>query len=543
LLLLLRARPRITFIFLVPSFIFAGLFLYHFVPPGHGAISGLGAADKVLTLLPFAAAFLGCALAAYDDWAGLAGFAGLGAITLISLSYLRRWLLAGRRTDPDEAGNFAFATYVVACAGTVAIARFFEGPAGAVHSRYSIMSIVFFLCISNLMLAQAARSRFDWLRVAVRTPLAACAAVIGLALINFSPSFAQNADMWHSGLVTDARRVRENVAYEARFDLMYFRPISEIGNELRFLRARRLNIFAPRYDISSRDRRRLRALAQHRPPVCDGAIDQAYGLDGTRMVLRGWLADLRSRFTPDRVGVVDGDGNVITVFVADRLRDDVRVARQMKSQAYGFDTAIGGLTTSGRLRLVGMFAGRPDVDCIFDLRQIYRDVVVQAIPPGAQTAPVTAVASTTGAFGRDSTAGVGVMAGWPPGHTLSNDQAGDSRIGTASYTVAWPAADRQPGDGQPGDERALLVPFLTGDPTPNESLAVLFADGTGCQLRLPIPGQASAWHMIAIPGAVILRHGGTVRLGAEDRSIGARHWLTIGQPVAGAMVADAARLY
>jgi hypothetical protein len=49
--------------------------------------------------------------------------------------------------------------------------------------------------------------------------------------------------------------------------------------------------------------------------------------------------------------------------------------------------------------------------------------------------------------------------------------------------------------------------------------------------------------MIAIPGAVILRHGGAVRLGAEDRSIGARHWLTIGQPVAGAMVADAARLY
>jgi hypothetical protein len=537
LLVLRRTTIRVAAQFLVPAVICIGLFFYRYRALPYPPLNGQHDPYLPLHLLLFVGTFVGGALSVYGAWAYIVGLLGLillsiSVTVLIYRRYVAHHVIGGR-----SAILGSLCCYVALCACSATLARFgMGGVEAATAGRYSVLSILFAVCLSGLLLQDIANSASVAARYFLWSWLPACVALIGLAAINFSPTTMAVAAQWQINMTKDAEGVRRNVDYDVPKPVIYWDSIDKISSELDFLRSHRLNLFAPAYDVPQSVRNRLIAAQAGHPATCTGALETAFRLDFSRMVLGGWIANPGITRTADWIGLADGAGNLIDAFSPEIKRKSIRKAHHLKKEAYGFDRAFGGLPEPGgaqaNLHMVALFNGSPGESCVLNVPLMASSVIVQPLP--ATVAPITASRTeTTASFIPGAAPDAKLLPPWPNTAFISTSAAGDAATGRATYQATWIGAD----------DTALLVPFASGPDPAGQSLRFIFADGMNFSMPLPAFDPNQRWRVAALPGAVLRQHGGAVSIIADDAGTGWGQWIGIANPVIGRIAPDAARLY
>lgn len=543
LLLLRRAKAAYVLIFAASASLAVFLYLHDFqlVTPRALPLSGQGIP---LFRLKFVLRFLGGALGAYENWPTLLGAVLLfAAAAVLALQVWQRWG-RGEAVRGGDAALIAISFFVVANAAAAAAARAGEGMPASVYPRYAILSVVIALCITALVaprLAELSRCR-EGIAVSRARRIAGAVLVLtaigALILINSARSYTIFARTQSAWLASVGQALRANADDGAPFNLVSFRSLAEEAPTIRFLRAHRLNMFAPLFDPPAWVGARLRAANPTRLPRCAGTIDQAVGLDATRFMLSGWLADAADRRTADWVGVVGPDAPIGTPVPADIRRSDVRNHQHMKQTANGFRAGFASTRpiVATQLWLVGLFAGDPTSDCAMPAPAALTLAMIQKLPPAGAVSLASLAAPTamSAAFVQGAAPGAALPMPWSGSAFVSTSAAGDTARGRVDFAVRW--------SGQL--DQALFLPFATGPDQRGQDFAVTFADGTKIAVHAPDFQPSPAWRAFVLPGEVIRAHGGgIVRITATDAGTGPNQWLAVAAPVVATARPDAARLY
>ncbi len=271
----------------------------------------------------FALGFLGSAAGAVPMLARAVGLVAAAALAFFLASAVRR-----RPVPPATAALIALGTWVVLNAAAGAVTdRAYYGPAAALTPRYASMSL--------LLLAALAALAWREVTAAARPPWVALAAVAALLALN-NPSYVRRAADFRLFVQANAEALRNGVDVTTPAMSLLLGDLP-LGPLIAFLRANRLNLFAPTYGPPHSV---LDAAARDTPvslPACRGSVDSAMRLDDRAAILQGWLA------TPGRLRnvawvVARDDGGIVGIARPRDGRGDVVAA--MHAPIRGFSAFV-----------------------------------------------------------------------------------------------------------------------------------------------------------------------------------------------------------
>jgi hypothetical protein len=525
-----RARLTLVLLFAIPCCAAVLLFFQHYIAYSF-LVPMRGTGQFVLLLGTMSCVgleFLGSAFGGVSGTFAIA--AGLAGLALFGTTLWRAWR-AGRPLAGAEAILLGLAAFVVANGVAAARTRGYFSFWGGLASRYSALSVLFFISTAGAY-CQIAGVRAGSLLA--RSPLAPVLAILALAAFNLPPVFEQQASTLMRALQTAGTTLRQGVYAPTRIGILNPFSLDHVIGNVRFAQRHRLTIFAD----TGRPPEAVRAVLDRADPArlqtCLGAVDTLYRLDASRAVIRVWLATPDPTQTVEWVQVRDASGHAAVTLPGQELRDDTLLGphhARIMGVSVGFSGAIG----DGPLTLIGAPAtgapcslmvpgpGPVRIQELPDQRPVSSSLLdpVQAAPSWSRAVP--GMPPDLPPLWPDTT-GRGVSI-W------TSAAQGDAATGDLSLRVQAPGAGL-----------GLATAFATGPSPDGQSLIFTAADGTRVAFPVPADTQANRWRIAAVPADFLARHPGPITVTARDQGTGFGQWLAVAAPFAARLDPDAARL-
>jgi hypothetical protein len=541
LLWLRRARGLPAALFGVTAGAVVFLFLHDYHPVGGVSVT-LSTQPKVLAaLFQFAAGVLGSAFYAFDWVAFAAGYLGLALFALVGAGIMHAVLVRRLNLPGRMLALFAIAGTVITMACAAAVSRLGSGMGVALAPRYAILSLIFWASILPLITQYFAHvwpSKLD--RRIDLSPVPLGLLVTAIVACNFSPRYNKDARSTGGTLASQAVAMRQNVYVPDLFSFMIFGDVAKWSDQLKFLHAHRLAVYAPDAGAlppsisppaTATDLKLL--------PSCGGRIERAYRLDGTRFVLRGWLASPDHRRAADWVAFLAPENQLVAVVPATEYRTDLRHPFHTHTPPRGIRAGISDLLPGAdgdvTLRAVGLFANDPARTCVLPAPVLFSPLRVQNVPDAPEVHPATSAEPPVlqaGFHENGVPAALRLGSAWPQNVMYSTSSAGDAATGQVTFALT------------PGATDDVVIPYATGPDPSGQQLSVLFADGTRYEQVIPADWEDTKWHAITVPHAAIARHGGgKIVVIAQDNGTGWGQWIAVGTPMLSTLDPAWARLY
>ncbi len=527
LLFLRRATPWIAGLFAVCACAVLLLFFHGYQhaalnPPAGPFVTQFLGLLRPAMLAAFPPVFLGTAVAGLGWWAALAaGITGLVSLAALSWAAIRRW----PRPLPARASCLlVLAAFCVLNACAAARLRFQLAPDAAAASRYSLLSMIFWVGIAGAALqAACAGHRRDG--VVTRSPLVPALAIVGLITLNISPENAQRAANLRQLLVIAGTTLRAGVFAPGLLQILNPFSLDGLRPSIGYLHRNGLGPFAGSNAPPDAVRARLASLDVAHLPACIGTVDWFYRLDASRAVLRAWLASPDGKHTAAWVTVSQGDGTIVATLPAQEARDFLPLAPK-HTAAFGVLAAMTATIGDGPTTLVGLFPGSGACRLPTPGPGPVRIQPIGPKPGAVQMAALLGPVQTGGAFAASH---AGPAAPWSGASIWSSANA--AARGSMHMRIA------APDDASVG----LIVPVTAGPDAYGQSLTFVLADGA--RIDFPIPADTrGAWRAAALPAAVLRQHRGPIEIILNDQGDQPDQWSAIVAPYAAKLDPNAARL-
>ena len=524
LLPLRRARPAVWAMFLAPVLLGVALFFHRYAGV-HDLNLHLLDPQAMAKRLLYVGNFLGSELYAFPVFAAPVGFATLALFLFAALGLARRYTLKGVPLPAGDAALVALGVFVImgGPAGSLSPRLALGGAEAALVPRYATYTLLLVAGVLGLYARWAARE--GWSERLGRIGFPALALAV-LAVAN-APQYDRLGRIMRTGVMIDGQLLRNNMAVEGPAPWYLGATIDDIRDAALFLHARGLNMFSPSAGPPART---LASLGDFSGlPLCQGHIDQVYAVDGTGVLLNGWVADPEGRGTAPWVVFRDGNGAVLGTAGAVVTRSDVASALKTTGSAYGFQTGfqLAAPAVPGAepvVQVLGLFPGARQPICRLPDPLAVGPVLIAPATQLADPAPVSQVAEADGPTPRQA-------GDAPPGGVA----AWEFPLGVRSGAVLRFRLQAVPEAG-----RALAVPFIADGDVGNRHLLFTFGDGARLESDLASFWSHGGWRAAVVPAALLERHGGPVTI--EVRS-GGDGRLAVGAPIAVTTRADWSRLF
>jgi hypothetical protein len=521
LLLLRRARRAIWLAYAPLTALGFALFFHHYPPtPSLPLLDAHLARPRALFVLNF----LGSAFTAFPRWAPIAG---LGALVLFGAAALSLSRQAKRALPSGDAALVALGIGIALCGPAASLTtRIVWGPGAALVTRYATMSLLFAAVVCALILRWGARANGPaWARD-IALPLAAAGFLIAVN----APAYDTIATNSTYNVLSDTQLLRNNVGIAGPAPVLFGGRMNEVRNQVAFLHARGMNIFAAGEGPPPALLSRLRHSNLAALPACRGAIDNIVPIDDTAFLLQLWLTGAQASHTMPWAAAIDSQGNLLGTSRALTLRPDVAAALHLARPAYGADAAFR-LAPPARfaaapisIRVVGLDPGAPDPLCALAQPALINPV---------QLTPLAALAGTTprGDAPPRTTGFKAMRAPYTPFAGPTWSPTSPNQAGAALHFVTSPP---------PPPGKALAVPFVVPSGGTPGAITFLLADGMRVPAPTRWPWNGPAWRAAVLPPEIIAAHGGVV---AVDIVAPAGAAMITGAPVDAALSPGWSRLF
>ena len=541
LVLWLRRFPRLpSSIFIAITAASISLFLNGYHPDSSRPMVVGNIWNKLLTLIEFAAGFLGSPLYPFGVLPFAAGFIGLSLFAVV-FYFVLRWAIVRDSAVPAQiVALTGIAGSIVGMAAAAAVSRAGAGLPEALQPRYATIALIFWASLIPLLFRifslACCEGRPGLNRGA--SILQAAVYLCLLSVLNSASRYAHDARQFAGLMRSQAESIRENVFVPSLFDTMFYGSVNEAGSRLAFLRAHHLSVFGPRFITPQPATAQLAAQYRTRVlPDCTGQIDLSYRLDQTRFIVRGWLGFAPAKMAADWVAFLTASGQPVAVVAAVEDRGAIRVNHVKFHNIKGIFAGLRDQQSTSdplaNLRAVGLFKGRPDLECQLRDPLTFGPFRVQTIKSIVTPTPV-AFQLSTGVSGfaiNGTTRMAPLTAPFANEPLFASGAAGDQATGSIAFAIT------------PPPNTDIVMPFATGPSVRGQSLEASFPDGT--RARLEVPGDTGdlQWRVSTLSFQDIAKHGGSVTIIAKDAGTGWGQWMAVGAPMATVLNPDWAKLY
>jgi len=295
-------------------------------------------------------------------------------------------------------------------------------------------------------------------------------------------------------------------------------------------------MFAPENRLPAALLARLRGADLAALPECRGYVDDAYAIDGSAFLLRGWAVDPAGRHSAPWVAALDQAGAVLGSARTLEPRPDVQQALGLAGAVHGFDVGfrLAEVRTGGdaaAIRMAAVFPGEAATLCVFAGRTSIGPALIEPVREVRVAAPAPLAVAPQ-------------VKGWAPWRGGGDGPPG----GIPGGGMAWslPLPEQWTGSGSVRFEvaatggHALAVPFATAGGLPARPIGFTLADGTRLDMAMPQLWGRPDWRAAILPADFLARHPGPVRV---EVNAAANSWVVLAAPILVELQPEWSRLY